>query len=140
MDLEINSDKEFARFFMDYCGINSDNELAVLFEEFLSLPFPRLPKNLTEEELDLDDDIIPDIAEEDSYLAGLVTSFLQRGNIDKVPTIVINSSIDYRLSTATAKSEIACKFLEEFREYRALMLKTANLLSEKSGKPIVNSS
>lgn len=101
--------------------------LRILFIEFKRLPFPRMEGG----DILLNDADI-DLFEEDSYLAGLVDSFLATGHIES-KEIIIDSSIDERIDQAVISYEKHKDAFNYFREYRKKMLELAKMLSEASG-------
>ncbi|WP_428249065.1 hypothetical protein [Ferrovibrio sp.] len=86
----------------------------------------------------LNDDVDVDLWAEDSYLVGLVLSFL-KGNLPNDNCIKLNRSIDHRLSKYldNAPPEIAMQVMA-FRNYRIKMRQLANALSKASGLQIVD--
>ena len=100
-------------------------ELARLYREYTALKIPRGGSLVDLRGADVD------LYEEDSYLAGLVSTFLSRGGLS-VETIELDMTIDARLRGASGKGPNA-KTLESFRTYRMKMRELANLLSIASG-------
>ncbi len=106
------------------------NELARLFEEYKSLPMPKAGYAIAELQ---DADV--DLSEEDSYLAGLVMTYINSGHID-VRSITIDPTIDERLGRAKLASGIDRITLQAFADYRERMLELAHALERATGVPI----
>jgi hypothetical protein len=75
-----------------------------------------------------------DLFEEDSYLAGLVSTFLATDSVP-VDAIVLKSSIDEALAAAEVLPG-AEEVIERFKDYREKMRELALLLSRASGIPL----
>ncbi len=109
------------------------NELARLFEEYRSLPMPKAGYAIAELQ---DADV--DLSEEDSYLAGLVMTYINSGHID-VRSITIDPTdptIDKRLEGAKLASKTDPMTLQAFADYRERMLELAHALERATGVPI----
>ncbi|MBI5665028.1 MAG: hypothetical protein HZC49_08105 [Nitrospirae bacterium] len=102
-------------------------KLRKLFVEFKRLPFPQMGGGII-----LLNDADIDLSEEDSYLAGLVDSFLATGHIAS-KEIFIDASIDERIDQAVIIYEKYKDAFNYLREYRKKMLELAKMLSEASG-------
>ncbi len=106
------------------------NELARLFEAYRSLPMPKAGYAIAELQ---DADV--DLSEEDSYLAGLVMTYINSGHID-VRSITIDPTIDKRLEGAKLASKTDPMTLQAFADYRERMLELAHALERATGVPI----
>jgi len=105
-------------------------ELKILYNDYKKMALPK-----AEYSLDLLEDVDIDLYEEDSYLAGLVETFLIKGNIG-ITEIQIDYSIDNRLDQAIENSLIRQEEYRKIIKYRKKMLELASALSRASGIPI----
>lgn len=110
-------------------------ELADSYEEFLCLHAPAYRDVARRYQ-----DTIVDLFSEDSYLAGLVSSFLGKRRLGhgpmKVEVILIDPTIDERLERARPVSEKQREILDHFKHYRKKMLGLAHALGRATGVPV----
>lgn len=76
-----------------------------------------------------------DLWEEESYLTGLVDTFISRGRIE-VTSLRLDRTIDGRLHQARAHAK-SRSLIERWIQYRRLMLELAEALSRAASVPIV---
>jgi len=109
-------------------GDNSKDQLVRLFSEYKTLKIPRggiTAVGLSELDVDL--------FEEDSYLAGLVDTYLRRGRLD-LYAIQIDRTIDERLERAARlASGVDERYIRALNDYRSKMLELAYALECASG-------
>jgi hypothetical protein len=111
-----------------------DEHLKALIHAFLSEPFPKLRDHQPELR-----DLVADLTYEDSYIAGIASTYAARGRVP-VEQIVLNDSIDQRLENAVPASDENCEQLEAIKSYRARMLEVAQQMSRASGVPLASES
>jgi hypothetical protein len=109
---------------------NAAADLRRLFERYKSRPFPRVGRALNP-----CDEVDVDLAEEDSYLAGLVETFLRSGRID-VKEIVLDQTLDERVERASTDLGTDGEALRTLKDYRDEMWHLARALGGASGVPV----
>lgn len=105
-------------------------ELRALFEEYKKIHLPKtggIDINLKDADIDM--------FEEDTYLFGIVSSYLATGYL-KDEAILIDESIDFRIGQACEELECCSTLVMSFQEYRQRMVSLAKALSVSSGIPI----
>ncbi len=103
--------------------------LARLYEAYQPVRFPKVPfepQELTNFDVEM--------AEEDGYLAGIVSTFLETNRMN-VSEIKINRSIDERIEKC--KGVVDSSVLGPVVTYRSMMMSLASALEEATRAPIV---
>jgi hypothetical protein len=98
--------------------------------DYRAIDLPRLGKYVA-----LLDGADVDMYGDDTYLIGLVESFIQTGRVNEA-FIDLDTSIDRRLENAAPQSDGARSTLDAFRSFRRRMVELARALSQASGVPI----
>lgn len=99
------------------------------YERFRGLDLPRAGDVVDLGEADID------LYEEDTFLAGLVDSFLARRRVHGA-SFSLDSSIDRRIERAAPTTPNGLAVKAQFLQYRAAMRGLAAMLESASGLPI----
>ena len=114
----------------DQVSSSRNTLLQELFDQYVLLDPRPWPESL-------DNDVDADLWAEDTYLVGLVSSYLKSGRLS-VDESVLDESIDSMLSHLVSTTGPMRRDMERFVRYRAKMQELAEALSAATGIPLGN--